>query len=372
MGEIAIGEIVDARLKELRNSIDAIDAQLLALLSQRAQLAIDAGRIKHDAGAPVFRPEREKEVLQRAAASNPGPLSSAHVTNVFREVISACRALERPLTVAYLGPAGTFSEMAMQRQFGSSVDGLPCQTLDEVFRATEAGSAGLAIVPIENSSEGAVSRTLDLLLATPLRMLAEISVSVQHNLLTKSGSMTGVTRVCAHAQALAQCAGWLNEHWPSLERQAVASNAEAARIASGDLTAAAIAGEAASRHYDVRTVAAQIQDDTHNRTRFAVLGAQTTQPSTPPARDKTSLILSVPNKAGAVFHMLSPLAAHDVSMTRFESRPARVGTWEYYFYVDLEGHVDEPNVAAVLAELQQACAFYKCLGSYPAERTGAQ
>ncbi|MBC8118367.1 MAG: chorismate mutase, partial [Burkholderiaceae bacterium] len=155
-GEIALDEIVNARLKELRNSIDAIDAQLLALLNQRAQLAIDAGRIKHDAGAPVFRPEREKEVLQRTAASNPGPLSSANVTNVFREVISACRALERPLTVAYLGPAGTFSEMAMQRQFGSSVDGLPCQTLDEVFRATEAGSAQLAIVPIENSSEGAV------------------------------------------------------------------------------------------------------------------------------------------------------------------------------------------------------------------------
>ncbi|MEP6609175.1 MAG: prephenate dehydratase [Burkholderiaceae bacterium] len=361
----------DQQLKSLRSAIDRVDTRLLELLNERAQLAIDVGRIKHGAGAPVLRPERETEILQRIAASNGGPLSKAHITHIFREVISACRALERPLAVAYLGPAGTFSEMAMQRQFGSSVEGVPCQTLDEVFRSTEAGSSDLAIVPLENSAEGAVSRTLDLLLATPLKMLAEVSVSVQHNLLTKSGSMADVQRICAHSQALAQCAGWLNQHWPSLERQAVASNAEAARIASEDASVAAIAGDAAARRYEVRTVAAQIQDDTHNRTRFAVLGAHTTQPSAPPARDKTSLILSVPNKAGAVFHMLSPLAAHGVSMTRFESRPARVGTWEYYFYVDLEGHVEEPRVAAVIAELQRTCAFYKCLGSYPAEQASA-
>ena len=367
-----MGEHIDDRIKLLRDAIDTVDQRLIALLNERAQLATEVGQIKHGAGTPVFRPEREAEVLRRAAELNAGPLSQDHVTNIFREVISACRALERPMTVAYLGPAGTFSEMAMQRQFGSSVTGLPCATLDDVFRTTEAGSAELAIVPLENSSEGAVNRTLDLLLATPLTMLAEVSVSVQHNLLTKSGSMSGVARVCAHAQALAQCAGWLNQHWPSLERQPVASNAEAARMASQDATTAAIAGEPAARHHNIQIVAAQIQDDTHNRTRFAVLGAQSKRPSTPSARDKTSLILSVPNKAGAVFHMLSPLAAHGVSMTRFESRPARVGTWEYYFYVDVEGHVEEPKVARALAELQQACAFYKCLGSYPAEQTEAR
>lgn len=366
------GEHVDDRLRFLRQAIDAVDARLVTLLNERAQLALDVGQIKHGAGTPVFRPEREAEVLRRAGAVNSGPLSQDHVTNIFREVISACRALERPMTVAYLGPAGTFSEMAMQRQFGSSVTGLPCMTLDEVFRTTEAGSAELAIVPLENSSEGAVSRTLDLLLATPLSMLAEVSISVEHNLFTKSGSMNGVERVCAHAQALAQCAGWLNQHWPTLERQPVASNAEGARLASLDEKTAAIAGESAARHFNVQTVAAQIQDDTHNRTRFAVLGAQAAQRPAPSAHNKTSLILSVPNKAGAVFHMLSPLAAHGVSMTRFESRPARVGTWEYYFYVDLEGHVDEPKVARALGELQQACAFYKCLGSYPAERTESQ
>ena len=241
-----MGEHIDDRLRLLRDAIDTVDERLIALLNERAQLAIDVGKIKHGAGAPVFRPEREAEILQRAGALNAGPLSRDHVTHILREVISACRALERPLTVAYLGPVGTFSEMAMQRQFGSSVTGLPCATLDDVFRTTEAGSADLAIVPLENSSEGAVNRTLDLLLATPLGMLAEVSVSVQHNLLTKSGSMSGVVRVCAHAQALAQCAGWLNQHWPSLERQPVASNAEAARMASEDATIGGDCGRAGS------------------------------------------------------------------------------------------------------------------------------
>lgn len=360
-------ESLDARLLPLRRQIDEIDAKLVALLNQRAHVAEQVGDLKRAAGAPVFRPEREAEVLRRIAALGDGPLTAAGLTNIFREVMSACRALERPTTVAYLGPAGTFSESAMQRQFGATVDGLACVTLDEVFRATEAGSADFGIVPLENSTEGAVNRTLDLLLATPLRLLAEISVPVHHNLLTQSGSMDGVTRICAHSQALAQCAGWLNQHWPNIERQAVASNAEAARMAAADATVAAVAGERAADRYALRAVAEHIQDDANNRTRFAVLGMQDTQPSTPPGRDKTSLILSVPNKAGAVFHVLEPLAQHGVSMTRFESRPARVGTWEYYFYVDVEGHAAEPTVAAALSELQGLCAFYKCLGSYPAE-----
>jgi chorismate mutase / prephenate dehydratase len=359
---------LEQRLKPLRDTIDAIDARLVELLNERARTAAEVGRIKHEVGAPVFRPEREAEVLRKVAAKSAGPLGEAALSNVFREVMSACRALERPLTIAFLGPVGTFSETAMQRQFGASVNGLPCSTLDEVFRATEAGGADFGIVPIENSSEGAVSRTLDLLLATPLRVLGEVSVPVHHNLLTRSGSMDGVARICAHSQALAQCTGWLNQHWPAVERQAVASNAEAARMASEDPALAAIAGERAAQRYGLHVVAAHIQDDPNNRTRFAVLGDQATQPSAPPGRDKTSLILSVPNRAGAVFDMLKPLAAHGVSMTRFESRPARVGTWEYYFYVDLEGHADDPKVAAALTELQRECAFYKCLGSYPAEK----
>ncbi len=362
-----MAEPSDESLRPLRDAIDAIDAKLVALLNERAHLAEQVGTIKRQVGAPVFRPEREAEVLRKVSALGAGPLPAAGLAHIFREVMSACRALERPLTVAYLGPAGTFSEGAMQQQFGASVAGLACVTLDEVFRATEAGSADFGIVPLENSTEGAVSRTLDLLLATPLKMLAEVSVPVHHNLLTRSGTMDGVTRICAHSQALAQCAGWLNQHWPSIERQAVASNAEAARMASIDATVAAVAGDRAGHRYGLRAVAEHIQDDANNRTRFAVLGIQATQPSPLPGRDKTSLILSVPNRAGAVFHMLAPLASHGVSMTRFESRPARVGTWEYYFYVDVEGHAEEPTVAKALAELQSASAFYKCLGSYPAE-----
>jgi chorismate mutase/prephenate dehydratase len=359
---------LDERLKPLRDRIDAIDGRIVELLNERARVATEVGRIKHETGAPVFRPEREAEVLRKVAAKSAGPLGETALANVFREVMSACRALERELTVAYLGPAGTFSETAMQKQFGLAVQGLPCTTLDEVFRATEAGGADFGIVPVENSSEGAVSRTLDLLLATPLRVLGEVSVPVHHNLLTRSGAMDGVARICAHSQALAQCTGWLNQHWPSIERQAVASNGEAARMAADDPTVAAIAGERAAQRFGLHLVAAHIQDDPNNRTRFVVLGSQTTEPSAAPTRDKTSLILSVPNRAGAVFHMLEPLAQHGVSMTRFESRPARVGTWEYYFYVDVEGHADDPKVAAALAELQKECAFYKCLGSYPVEQ----
>jgi len=363
-----MAEPIDQRLQPLRDAIDRVDAQLVELLNERARLASEVGRLKGEVDAPVLRTEREAEVVRKVATASRGPLSAAALANVFREIMSACRALERPLTVAFLGPAGTFSETAMHRQFGTSVTGLPCATLDEVFRATEAGSADAGIVPLENSSEGAVSRTLDLLLATPLKLLAELSLAVNHNLLTRSGSMEGVQCICAHSQALAQCAGWLAQHYPAIERRAVASNAEGARMAAEDPSVAAIAGERAAERYRLVAVATHIQDDPNNRTRFAVLGQQATRPSVPPGRDKTSLILSVPNKAGAVFHMLEPLARHGVSMTRFESRPARVGTWEYYFYVDVEGHLADPTVATALTELQQACAFYKCLGSYPAER----
>jgi chorismate mutase/prephenate dehydratase len=356
---------LDEQLQPLRDAIDGVDRRLVELLNERARLAVEVGRIKHAVGAPVYRPEREAEVLRKIARLNPGPLGEAGVTGIWREVMAACRALERPLEVAYLGPAGTFSEMAMRKQFGSAVDGQPCASLDDVFRAVEAGGAEFGIVPVENSTEGSVTRTLDLLLGTSLRIIAEVSLPVHHHLLTRSGTMAGVTRICAHAQALAQCVNWLNRNYPSLDRRSVASNAEAAKIAAEDPTLAAIAGEAAAQLYGLLSVASHIQDDPQNRTRFVVLARQDTQPSQG-GRDKTSLILSVPNKAGAVFHMLSPLAEHGVSMTRFESRPAKSGAWEYLFYVDIEGHERDPKVAAALAALREVCAFFKSLGSYPA------
>jgi len=353
---------MDDKLKPLRERIDAIDRQLLELLNQRARIAQEVGHVKAESDAPVFRPEREAQVLRSVAERNPGPLHGEDVQTVFREIMSACRALEKRVAVAFLGPAGTYSEEAVYRQFGHAVEILPCASIDEVFRAAEAGAAEFGVVPVENSSEGAVSRTLDLLLQSTLTISGEVSLPVHHSLMTKSGSMNGIQRICAHSQALAQCQTWLNQHCPQIERQAVASNGEAARMAGSDATVAAIASERAGQKYQLQTVSAQIQDDPHNRTRFAIIGRLETAPS---GKDQTSLVLSVPNKAGAVYAMLAPLAEHGVSMTRFESRPARMGTWEYYFYVDIEGHACDEKVAKALELLKQNAAFFKVLGSYP-------
>jgi chorismate mutase / prephenate dehydratase len=352
----------DDKLKPLRERIDAIDRQLLDLLNQRAQVAQQVGHVKAETNAPVFRPEREAQVLRSVAERNPGPLKSDDVQTIFREIMSACRALENRVTVAFLGPIGTFSEQAVYQQFGRAIESMPCASIDDVFRAAEAGTADFGVVPIENSSEGVVNRTLDLLLQTSLFISGEVGLPVHHSLMTKSGSMDGVTRICAHSQALAQCQRWLNQHYPQIERQAVTSNGEAARLASGDPSIAAIASEIAAQGYQLQIVRAHIQDDPHNRTRFAVIGNLHTAPS---GKDQTSVVLSVSNKAGAVYQLLAPLAKHGVSMTRFESRPARTGTWEYYFFVDIEGHVLEEKVAKALSELKENAAYFKILGSYP-------
>jgi chorismate mutase/prephenate dehydratase len=354
--------MIDDKLKPLRERIDALDQEILDLLSERARIAQAVGHVKAETGAPVFRPEREAEVLRNVATRNPGPLAGCDVQNVFREIMSACRALEKRVTVAYLGPNGTFSEQAVYLQFGHAVESLPCTSIDEVFRSVEAGTADFGVVPVENSTEGAVNRTLDLLLQTTLTISGELSMPVHHSLMTASGSMDGVTQIRAHSQALAQCQTWLNQHFPNIERHAVASNGEAARMASEDHHVAAIAGEIAGKKFNLQVVNAHIQDDPHNRTRFAVVGRLLTGSS---GKDQTSLVLSVPNRAGAVYNLLAPLAKHGVSMTRFESRPARMGTWEYYFYVDVEGHASDAKVASALAELKDNAAFFKLLGSYP-------
>lgn len=352
----------DDKLKPLRDQIDAIDAQLLALLNERARVAQQVGHVKAETNAPVFRPEREAQVLSRVADTNPGPLRSSDLQSIFREVMSACRALENRVTVAFLGPVGTYSEQAVWRQFGQAVEALSCVSIDEVFRSVEAGTAAFGVVPVENSTEGTINRTLDLLLQTTLSISGEVALPVHHSLMTRSGNMEQVTRICAHSQALAQCQAWLNQHYPHIERQAVASNGEAARLATDDRQVAAIASEMAAKRYGLSIVHANIQDDPHNRTRFFVVGRLMPSAS---GKDQTSLVLSVPNKSGAVYELLAPLARHGVSMTRFESRPARTGRWDYYFYVDIEGHANDAKVAQALAELQAQAAFFKVLGSYP-------
>jgi len=352
----------DGELDALRAAIDAVDREIVERLNRRARLAQQVGEFKHRTDAPVYRPEREAQIMARLRSINPGPLSGDAIEAIWREVVSACRELERRLRVAYLGPAGTFSEQALLRHFGSSVEAMPCATIDEVFRATEAGTTDFGVVPVENSSEGAVNRTLDLLLLTPLSISGEVSVPVRQNLMTISGSLDGVRRIASHPQSLAQCAGWLDRNAPGIERLPVASNAEAARLAATEPGTAAIAGDHAAQRYGLQIVARSIQDDANNRTRFAVIGRHACAPS---GADQTSLILSVPDRAGAVHALIEPFARHGVSMKRFESRPARQGLWEYYFYIDVIGHRDDPPVVAALAELKSQAAFCKVIGSYP-------
>jgi chorismate mutase/prephenate dehydratase len=353
-------------LTELRASIDQVDRELLELLNRRAALANEVGEIKRAEGSPVFRPERESQVINGLQSANPGPLKSSNIANIWREIMSACRALEAPQRVAYLGPAGTFSEQAAVQFFGSSIERVPCVSIDEVFRATAAGTAEYGVVPVENSTEGVVARSLDLFLGSPLHIVGETSLLVRHNLLRQSPSLEGIEVVLAHPQALAQCQGWLNNHLPDVERRAVSSNAEGARLAASNPAWAGIASDRAATEFGLHIAAHAIQDDAFNRTRFAVTCLpQTLAAPEASGKDCVSLIVSVPNRPGAVHDILVPLKHHGVSMTRFESRPARSGQWEYYFYIDLQGHPSQPNVAAALKDLQALCAFYKVLGTYP-------
>ncbi|TMH48011.1 MAG: prephenate dehydratase [Betaproteobacteria bacterium] len=349
-----------AELQRHRAAIDVLDRELLRLISERARHAQAIGALKN---GPAYRPEREAQVLRRVQAENLGPLSDAAVGRVFREVMSACLALEQKLAVAYLGPAGTYSHAAVTRHFGDSVVAEPCGSIDEVFRAAEGGRTDYAVVPVENSTEGAVGRTLDLMCQTPLTIVGEIKLRIVQNLLAKDVALDAVTRVYSHAQSLAQCVQWLARHLPSAARVAVASNAEAARLAAGESGAAAIAGEAAAAIYGLDIVAAHIEDEPNNTTRFWVLGQHAAAPS---GKDETSLVMSAQNRPGAMYALLEPFAKHGVSMSRLESRPARTGLWEYLFFVDLDGHCDDPAVAAALAELRQRAPFLKLLGSYPA------
>ena len=353
-------------LLSLRAQIDALDRELLALLNRRAGLALQVGEIKKREGSAVFRPEREAQVIDHLKAANPGPLATDSVAPIWREIMSACRSLEAPLRIAYLGPAGTFSELAALGYFGASIVHVPCASIDQVFRATSGGAADFGVIPVENSTEGVVARSLDLFLTTPLSIVGETSLYVRHNLLRKIEGMVGLEAVCAHPQALAQCHAWLNNHLPKVERRPVASNAEGALLASANDKLAGIASDRAASQYGLHVLAPAIQDDPHNRTRFAVVALPEAHPQPRASgHDCTSLVVSVPNKPGAVHDMLMPLKQHGVSMTRFESRPARSGQWEYYFYIDIDGHPDQPHVAQALQELRAACAFFKLLGTYP-------
>lgn len=349
----------DEELLRLRTEIDALDEEVLAKLSRRAALAHRIGEIKR---GNIYRPEREAQVLRRLAEVNPGPLPDKAVQRVFREVMSACLALEKPLEVAFLGPEGTFSETAARKHFGSGPSLQSVASIDDVFRAVEANNAEYGVVPVENSTEGAVGRTLDLLLMSPLSVCGEVKLRIHQNLLTRAPGLGAVRRVYSHPQSLAQCHEWLNRNLPEIPRIPVASNAEAARMAAEDPDAAALAGEAAAERYGLSILAGRVEDDPNNSTRFLVLASHDAGPS---GRDKTSLVCSAPNRSGAMHALLEPFARFGVSMTKLESRPARSGMWEYVFYIDVEGHQSDEPLAAALQELKERAAFLKVLGSYP-------
>ncbi len=353
-------------IADLRIAIDAVDQELLKLLNQRAALANEVGDIKRKEGSQVYRPEREAQVIHKLQTANQGPLQDVNLAHIWREIMSACRALEEPHRVAYLGPAGTFSEQAAEAFFGVSIEHVPCASFDEVFQATASGRAAFGVVPMENSTEGVVARSLDLFLNSPLHIVGETSLLVRHNLLRKQGDLLGIEAVYAHPQALAQCQVWLNTHLPHAERHAASSNAEGARIAAGNAKWAAIASLRAGSQFGLHVVAPAIQDDAYNRTRFAVMCLPATL-SAPGAtgNDCTRLVVSVVNRPGAVYDLIEPIKRHGVSMTRFESRPARSGQqWEYFFYIDLQGHISQPHVQAALNDLRPICAYYKVMGSY--------
>jgi chorismate mutase/prephenate dehydratase len=347
-------------IEKIRGEIDRLDDQLAKLLDERAGLAKRIGELK--GGAPAYRPERETQILRRVSGLAK-TLSAEKVAAVFREIISACRSLEQAIRVSYLGPEGTFSEQAVRRHFGAAVQAVPCASVDEAFRRCESADAQFTVVPVENSTEGAVGRTLDLLLATPLRICAEVELRVQQNLLSRERSLSSIKKIYSHAQSLAQCNGWLAQKLPAAERIPMASNAEAAQRAAAEAGSAAIAGVAAAERYGLNVLEKSIEDNANNTTRFLVLGKLE---SAPTGKDRTSLVMSAENKPGAVHALLTPLAQHGVSMTRIESRPSRAGAlWEYVFFIDVEGHQADAAVAKAIAELRGKAPYLKILGSYP-------
>lgn len=347
-------------LAKYRKHIDQLDKQLVGLLSERAKVAQQVGAAKQ--GALVYRPQREKEVLDNIARANKGPLSEEAVRAIYAEVIAACRNLQHRLRVAYLGPKGTYSEEAALKLGGTTSEYIPCATIDEAIRAVEHGESDLAIVPAENSTEGTIHRTLDLLLTSPAHITGEIMLPVRHQLLTQARSLKDIQRVAAHPQALAQCQQWLAAHVPHAKLSTSNSNAEAARQASQDAFMAAIASLRASEIYTVPILATNIADASTNTTRFLVLGNQVVTPS---GNDKTSLVCSLPNKAGSLHKFLGIFAEKSINITKLESRPAESGLWDYVFYIDIDGHQTDAPVVQALTAADEHAALVKVLGSYP-------
>ena len=353
----------DAPLSDIRERIDSLDKEILRLISERAALAREVADVKAANGDERFyRPEREAAVLRRIKEQNPGPLDGEEVARLFREIMSACLALEQPLAVAFLGPEGTFTQAAALKHFGHSVRTIPRGDISDIFREVEAGSCHYGVVPVENSTEGVVSHTLDMFMRSPLKIAGEVTLRIHHHLMSREPDLAHIRTVFSHQQSLAQCRGWLDRHLPNAERIAFGSNAEAARRAAAVAGSAAVAGEAASEIYGLEVLASRIEDEPGNTTRFLVIAKEDSPAS---GHDKTSLLLSCRNESGGLHRLLSPLAEHRISMTRIESRPSKRGIWDYVFFIDILGHRDDDVVGKALQILKEDAMLFKVLGSYP-------
>lgn len=355
-------------LEQVRARIDAIDAQIQTLLSERANCALNVAEVKlKEVGDPsqvqIYRPEREAQILRRVMDRNSGPLSGEALAIIFREIMSACRALEKPTEVAFLGPEGTFSHAAALKQFGHSIVALPQPGIPQVFARVESGQCPYGVVPVENSTEGMVSQTLDRFAESPLKICGELELRIQlHLLINAHSDASKIKRICAHQQALAQSRQWLDAHWPNAERLAVSSNGEAARLASENDDVAAVAGNMAAEQYGLIRLAENIEDFSSNTTRFLVITREDVPPS---GNDKTSIVVSAHNKPGALFTLLAPFDREGVSLTRIDTRPSRAENWAYLFFIEFEGHRSDAKIAAILRELEEKSIMLKILGSYP-------
>ncbi|HMI36923.1 MAG TPA: prephenate dehydratase [Steroidobacteraceae bacterium] len=353
-------------LAQIRAEINAVDEQLQELLNRRALLAQQVGISKHADGHTVdfYRPEREAQVLRAALERNAGPLRNEEIARLFREIMSACLAQQEPLKVAFLGPEGTYTQAAVFKHFGHSVRALALSTSEEVFHEVEAGNADFGVVAVENSTEGTITNTLDRFIGSPLHICGEVELRIHHCLMGRMESLQAIERICAHAQALAQCRSWLDEHLPGVERVAVSSNAEGARRARDEKGTAAIAGDTAAEVYELRLLVSEIEDHADNSTRFLVIGRKILAPS---GADRTTLLVSTRSTTspGALHRLLEPLATNRISMTRIESRPSRRGKWNYVFFIDVEGHASDARVARALKGLKARASLFRVIGSYP-------
>lgn len=347
----------------LREKIDEIDRQIQDLINKRVEHAVEIADIKRRSeNSEYYKPEREAQVLREVISRNNGPMPNDEMARIFREIMSATLSVESEIKVAALGPIGTYTQTAAQKHFGKSAKIILKQTIEDVFRAVQSHDADYGVVPVENSSEGAVTHTLDLMIETPLKICGEVELRIRHCLLSQDKDLSGIVRVFSHSQSLAQCRRWLTTHMQHAEKKAVASNAEAAKKVSLETGTAAIASKAAAEVYGLNILAENIEDNPGNTTRFLLIGHNDVPIS---GYDKTSLLIAGKNKPGILYKLLEPLARNGLDMTRIESRPSRTGLWEYVFFIDIKGHAKDERVMSVLRELEDLAGMYRVLGSYP-------